>query len=456
MDNAEKIWKWLWERIGNEYGTAGLMGNLCAESGLNPENLQNSYERLFEMTDREYTEAVDSGAYTEDQFVHDQAGYGLAQWTHPDRKQGLYDFAKLKGTSIGNLDMQLGFLWTEISKYTSVIKTLVNAQSVREASDAVMLKYEIPADTSENNKAYRADLGQMYYELYAIGSLTRNEKADTIVSLAKERVGKCRYVLGAIGTYGKDGVQEYDCRGFTWWLLHQVGIEISTVGATTQYNTASDWVERGLTPDMSNLVCPVFKYRASDNKMAHTGMHIGDGVIIHCTSNGGVKYGDLSDTSWTNYAIPKGLYTADEIEHARGKEIVRKLKRGCSGADVKRLQELLTELGYDCGTADGIFGSKTEAAVKAFQKAHNLYVDGIVGAKTRDALQNIYDDLHGAGGEETEEDKNDTTDNTEAPALPEFVKIPTDKALDLWRLIGDQLGMTVDARIGNVNNIDYM
>ena len=314
MDNAEKIWKWLWERIGNEYGVAGLMGNLCAESGLNPENLQNSYERLLGMTDREYTEAVDSGAYTEDQFVSDSAGYGLCQWTARDRKQALYDFAKLKGTSIGDLNMQLGFLWTEISKYTSVIKTLVNAQSVREASDAVMMKYEIPADTSENNKAYRADLGQMYYERYAVGSLTRNEKADTIVKLAEERIGKCRYVLGAIGTYGKDGVQEFDCRGFTWWLLHQVGIEISKVGATTQYNTASDWVERGLTPDMPNLVCPVFKYRASDGKMAHTGMHIGDGVVIHCTSNGGVKYGDLSDTSWTNYAIPKGLYTAEEID----------------------------------------------------------------------------------------------------------------------------------------------
>lgn len=455
MSNADYIWHWLWERIGNDYGTAGLMGNLCAESGLNPENLQNSYERLLGMTDREYTEAVDSGRYTEEDFCRDSAGYGLAQWTARERKQALFDFAKLQGKSIGDLDMQLGFLWTEISKYTSVIKTLVNAQSIREASDAVMLKYEIPADTSENNRAYRADLGQMYYERYAVGALTRNEKADTIVKLAEERIGKCRYVLCAIGTDGKDGVQEFDCRGFTWWLLHQVGVEISKVGATTQYNTASDWVERGLTPDMPNLVCPVFKYRASDNKMAHTGMHIGDGVIIHCTSNGGVKYGDLSDTSWTNYAIPKGLYTAEEIEKARGKEIVRKLKRGCSGSDVKRLQELLTELGYDCGTADGIFGSKTEAAVKAFQKAHSLYVDGIVGAKTRDALQNIYEDLHGAGGDESEEDKQDTTDNPETPALPEFVRIPTDKALDLWRLIGDQLGMMVDCRSGNVCNIDY-
>ena len=454
MDNAEHIWKWLWERIGNEYGTAGLMGNLCAESGLNPENLQNSYERLLGMTDREYTDAVDSGTYTEDQFVHDQAGYGLAQWTHKDRKLALYDFAKLKGTSIGDLDMQLGFLWTEISRYASVIKTLVNAQNIREASDAVMLKYEIPADTSENNKAYRADLGQMYYERYAVGSLTRNEKADTIVSLAKERIGKCRYVLGAIGTYGKDGVQEFDCRGFTWWLLHQVGVEISKVGATTQYNTASDWVERGLTPDMPNLVCPVFKYRQSDGKMAHTGMHIGDGVVIHCTSNGGVKYGDLSDTSWTNYAIPVGLYTAEEIEHARGRELVRTLKTGCSGEDVKRLQETLNGLGFSCGKADGIFGAKTKTAVMAFQSAYGLTADGIVGAKTRDKLEEV---TGNHGGDETDEDKTDTTENQETPVLPDNIGTPTKDVLHIMKVWCDQLGLKiVDARSGNICDIDFI
>jgi peptidoglycan hydrolase-like protein with peptidoglycan-binding domain len=182
-------------------------------------------------------------------------------------------------------------------------------------------------------------------------------------------------------------------------------------------------------------------------------MHIGDGVVIHCTSNGGVKYGDLSDTSWTNYAIPKGLYTPEEIEHARGRELVRKLQKGCSGEDVKRLQETLNGLGFNCGKADGIFGQKTKTAVQAFQSAYGLTADGIVGAKTRDKLEDV---TGKTGGDETEEDKTDTTENQETPVLPEFVRIPTEKAIDLWRLIGDQLGMTVDARSGNVGNIDYM
>lgn len=169
MDNAEYIWRWLWERLGNECGTAGLMGNLCAESGLKPDNLQNSFERLLGMTDAEYTEAVDNGSYTEDQFVHDGAGYGLMQLTYPSRKQGLFDLAKLKDKSIGDMELQLEFLWTELgSNFRKVLNTLFNAKSVREASDAVMLGYEIPADQSEDNRAARAELGQMYYDRFAV------------------------------------------------------------------------------------------------------------------------------------------------------------------------------------------------------------------------------------------------------------------------------------------------
>lgn len=58
------------------------------------------------------------------------------------------------------------------------------------------------------------------------------------------------------------------------------------------------------------------------------------------------------------------------------------LKNGSRGEDVRRLQEILKQLGFDPGPIDGIFGPKTEAAVKAFQKKYGLVVDGIVGPQT--------------------------------------------------------------------------
>ncbi len=107
MANDKTIWEFLKSRGLNDYGAAGLMGNLYAESGLSPTNLQNTYNNKFGMTDDEYTAAVDAGRYGN--FVHDSAGYGLAQWTFWSRKQGLYDYAKSTGRSIGDLTMQLEF-----------------------------------------------------------------------------------------------------------------------------------------------------------------------------------------------------------------------------------------------------------------------------------------------------------------------------------------------------------
>ena len=58
------------------------------------------------------------------------------------------------------------------------------------------------------------------------------------------------------------------------------------------------------------------------------------------------------------------------------------LRTGSRGDAVRKLQELLNAKGYTCGNVDGIFGSKTKAAVLAFQKANGLGADGIVGPLT--------------------------------------------------------------------------
>jgi len=167
IEDPEKyIWEYLFVKLGNAYGTAGMMGNLNAESGLRPINLQNTYEKKLGYTDAAYTAAVDNGTYNN--FVRDSAGYGLAQWTYWSRKQGLLEFARAEGKSIGDLTMQLDYIWKELSEgYGKLLKTLQSATSVAEASTAVLTQYERPADQGEAVQAKRAAFGQTYFDKYA-------------------------------------------------------------------------------------------------------------------------------------------------------------------------------------------------------------------------------------------------------------------------------------------------
>ena len=180
-----------------------------------------------------------------------------------------------------------------------------------------------------------------------------------------------------------DGCRCFDCRGFTRWLPEQVGLDLYGQGATTQYETASNWAVRGEIKDLPlGLVACVFKRK--EGKMSHTGMYLGDGVIVHCSTT--VKVGALNDKpAWTHYGIPAGLYTNEELQKAgvnveEGKNLPT-LRRGAEGDLVKLLQEQLNDFLHWNLTVDGKYGEKTENAVKQFQHEMGLKADGIVGPK---------------------------------------------------------------------------
>lgn len=198
-NNEKTIWDFLKGKGLNEYAVAGIMGNLYAESALNPQNLQNNGNNKLGMTDAEFTAAYDSGKYALDTFIHDGYGYGLAQWTYWSRKQALANFAKAAGKSIGDLGMQLDYLWKELQGYTAVMKVLNAAESVRAASDAILTGYERPADQGTAVQEKRAGYGMTYYEKYAdtkvypsdtlykvqVGAYTNKENADAMLERVK-------------------------------------------------------------------------------------------------------------------------------------------------------------------------------------------------------------------------------------------------------------------------------
>ena len=186
MNIDEKIiWDFLISKGLNEYGCAGVMGNLYAESALNPYNLQGTFNKKLNMTDEEYTAAVDNGTYTN--FVKDSAGYGLAQWTYWTRKQMLLAFAQQANRSIGDLQMQLDFLWSElVLNYPAIVKVLKTATSVREASDIVLHDYEAPPDQSEAVEIKRAGYGQGYYNRFATPAPVEPEQPEQTEEIIPE------------------------------------------------------------------------------------------------------------------------------------------------------------------------------------------------------------------------------------------------------------------------------
>ncbi len=122
---------------------AGIMGNLKAESGIDPHNMQNTAPLPDgpQMPVRLVGEQVYPALEIEGKF-----GYGIAQWTTSGRQKSLIDFAASQGRSTGDLGLQLDFLWKELSdSYTSVLSTLQTpGVTVQQASDVVVLRFEIP------------------------------------------------------------------------------------------------------------------------------------------------------------------------------------------------------------------------------------------------------------------------------------------------------------------------
>ena len=139
-DNASVIWEKL-RKTYSKAGTAGLMGNLEAESGLKSVIYQNSYKGSVGLTDQQYVDQVNSGAYSEYKFIHDSVGFGLAQWTYYSRKQELYNKCKKGRGDIGDLSCQVDFLLDELkgTKLNNYLKTVTDVYT---ATSRVCIEFE--------------------------------------------------------------------------------------------------------------------------------------------------------------------------------------------------------------------------------------------------------------------------------------------------------------------------
>lgn len=181
--NAKQIWDYFMAKLDNEYGVAGLMGNLEAESGLHPDRVQGDVP--YSSYSQEYTAQVDSGAISQYDFIYNGpggGGYGLAQWTYSTRKRGLYELWKSGGySSIGSLELAMDYLWQELTTdFPRVVSVLKSATAVKGASNIVLHEFENPADQSATVEDKRASMSQVWYDKYHLSSpTTGNDNTHT-------------------------------------------------------------------------------------------------------------------------------------------------------------------------------------------------------------------------------------------------------------------------------------
>lgn len=402
--NEEKIWNFLYSKIKNPYGVSGIMGNLMAESGLNPKNLENTGNIKLCMTDDEYVTAIDSGIYTKEQFVNDKYGFGIYQITYWSRKKAFYDYIKSKNKSIGDLETQLEFLCKELSEnYKSVLTTLKTAKSVKEASNVVLLKFECPADQSVAVQNKRASYGQKYYDQFAAGS-KGDEKVmgvKTYQENSKTQLSKnfnsyeFRCGLGspcACSTILIDDklveylqkIRDHFGKSITITSAYRCDSYNKRIGgATGSYHSrgmACDIVVDGITPR------EVAKYAESIGILGiglyETAL---DGHFVHIDTRNykSFWYGQAQSPRTT---FGGSNTNTSSSSSSNSSTTTTTLSSGMSGSKVKELQEKLNSLNYSCGTADGDYGSKTAEAVRKFQRDNGLTADGIAGPLTLAAI----------------------------------------------------------------------
>ena len=253
------------------------------------------------------------------------------------------------------------------------------------------------ARSDENGKAYNGKAGdqtgrevstQSYY-LHSKG--WRVFRANNPASA--EKIARCMQAACDNPNIGYDQYQ----RNTLYKVAEPLGFDVSKV--TTPTETDCSALVRvccayagitGLPAEFrtANMASYLLKTGAftelKGSKYTEQSIYLGRGDIL-VTKTSGHTVVVLSNGS-------KYEGTVSVKDYELGERILR---HGCEGADVKTMQEMLLTLGYDLGSwgADGDFGDSTEIAVKAFQKAAHVAVDGECGPITLAALNKAVDAL---------------------------------------------------------------
>ena len=393
-DIENEVYNFLKNKNFTLSGIAGILGNANAESNVKSTCLEDIGKQQLKMTDQEYAFKVDNGTYTN--FIYDGYGWGIFQWTWYARKKALLNFCKQKNKSIGDLSTQLEFFVKELQQsFSSVYKTLITSNDVKECSDAMLFKFEAPAAANSKSQQ-RYNMSMVYYNRFTKGEKTMG--TNTYPKGIKKQLSKyfnstefdchgsgcCSMTLinSKLVEY-LDKIREHFNAPVTISSGYRCTIHNKNVGGATgsRHNKgdAADIVVKGHSPR------EVAQYAESIG-IKGIGLYetAKDGYFVHIDTRNYKSF-------WYGQAqVAKTTFGSSSSSSIGISTTKSYLSIGDTGSRVKSLQQSLIKLGYlASGEDDGIYGNNTANAVKTFQKKQNLVADGYAGQNTLNAIAKL-------------------------------------------------------------------
>ena len=187
-----EVAKYLFERLIaaglTTEGACAILGNVQAESGFVPNNLEDSFNTRLGISDKQYTTAVDNGSYTN--FTTDGCGYGLAQWTYGTRKEKFLEYIKAHGKSIADLDGQINFLIKEFQEdFSALWSQLKTSKDLYNLTWILLDKWENP---QVKNIDTRYQYAQNWFNTLRnnprSNTMTENQAVEKVLNLARSEI----------------------------------------------------------------------------------------------------------------------------------------------------------------------------------------------------------------------------------------------------------------------------
>lgn len=199
----------------------------------------------------------------------------------------------------------------------------------------------------------------------------------------EQKIGLVQNILTLLNKKLKEGADintllEYDCGGLFMDYAIKHGIYKYDMRANDIYNAIPDKIK------VSKVKRGDFVFHGTKENKTHVGYVVDDEWVIEARGTAyGVVKTRIKERGWQFAARPD--FWSEKQKPVLTRELYY-TNPMIHGDDVGLLQIKLNGMDYNCGTADGYFGKKTEMAVKNYQSDEGLTVDGVVGKKTAEAL----------------------------------------------------------------------